>query len=143
MTTKKNTARKTFANHVAPTLTAPTAEPKFTVMAGGKPVEMTRAALLALLTSSEVPATTTAPASKPAVIKAPTAKPATVDGQSRSGAYIAASGKDPKVVREALSVAYRAGQAAQAGRKNKAGSTAYKAAYNASLVAAGFAPFYS
>lgn len=139
MTIKKNTARKTFANHVAPTLTAPTAEPKFTVMAGGKPVEMTRAALLALLTSSEVPA----PASKPAVIKAPTAKPATVDGQSRSGAYIAASGKDPKVVREALSVAYRAGQAAQAGRKNNAGSTAYKAAYNASLVAAGFAPFYS
>jgi hypothetical protein len=71
--TTKNTARKTFANTVAPTLTAPAAD-LVSVTINGKTVSGSRDMILAILAGSEVPAVKpaakAAPANKPAVVKA-------------------------------------------------------------------------
>ena len=65
----KNTARKTFANVVAPSLTVD----NVSVTINGKVVSGSREMILAILAGSAVsPAT---PASKPAVVKAPVAAP--------------------------------------------------------------------
>ena len=76
--TIKNTARKTFANTVAPTLTAPAAD-LVSVTINGKTVSGSRDVILAILASSEVPAVKPAakvtPANKPAVVKAPVEAP--------------------------------------------------------------------
>ena len=159
--TKKNTASK-FASAVAPTLTA--SKPAKTAVAAPATVgSMTQDDLVALIVRTiqatqalNVASATApvAPAAKstrkaPAVVAvatkpAPTTKPApAADGSSKSAAYIARCGIDPKVVKGHLANAYRAGQTAQAGRRTAEGCTAYKAGYNAHLVSVGLPAFYT
>lgn len=56
MASKMNTARKTFANTVAPTLAAPIENPMISVEIGGQMVKMTLKDLLALQAAATAPA---------------------------------------------------------------------------------------
>jgi hypothetical protein len=158
--TTKNSSK--FASAVAPTLTA--SKPAKTAVAAPATVgSMTQDDLVALIvrTIQATQALNVAPAPAPVApatkstrkapavvaVAAPNTKPATAskpaDGSSKSAAYIARCGNvDPKVIKGHLATAYRAGQAAQAGRRNAEGTAAYKAGYNASLISNGLPAFY-
>jgi len=155
MTTKKSS----FAKSVAPTLNA-AIKPATAVVAPATIGNMTQADLVSLiaqtvaatLAASATPAPApTAPAKKPATAKKPAVVAVTpvtksapkADGSSKSATYIARCGIDPKVVKGHLANAYRAGQAAQAGRRTAEGCTAYKTGYNAHLVSVGLPAFYT
>jgi hypothetical protein len=155
--------KNSFASSVAPSLTNNASKPAPTVVVAPATIgNMTQDDLVALIVRTiqatqalnvAPAAAPVAPAAKstrkaPAVVAvatkpAPTTKPApAADGSSKSAAYIARCGIDPKVVKGHLHNAYRAGQAAQAGRRTPAGCTAYKTGYNAHLASVGLPPFY-
>lgn len=155
--TKKNS---NFASIVAPTLVATKPAPT-AVVAPMTVGNMTQDDLVALIVRTiqatqalnvtpaaapvapaKAPKTRKTPANVPATPVA--SKPAPTDGPSKSSTYIARCGNvDPKVIKGHLANAYRAGQAAQAGRRNAEGTAAYKAGYNASLIAVGLPAFYA
>jgi hypothetical protein len=141
-----------FAAVVAPTLTASKPAPTAVVapatignMTQDDLVSLIAKTVAATLVAKATPAKKPATAKKPAVVAvAPVTKPSpAVEGPSKSAAYIARCGIDPKVVKGHLANAYRAGKAAQAGRRTAEGCTAYKTSYNATLVAAGLPAFYT
>lgn len=133
--TQKNTARKTFATSVAPTLTA-TAADLVSVTINGKVVSGSREMILAILAGSEVPASKPAtPANKPALVATPSNKS---EGPkvSKSAAFTAqavkATKKPEATVKAAMTAAHKA---ASKGDWSPAGREAFKVAYNASLKA--------
>ncbi len=133
--TIKNTARKSFASNVAPTLAA-ASEPTVNLVIGGKNVTMKLSDFLAATNAA------TAPASQPTAVKAPApvvSLPVTKsEGPkvSKSAAFTAhavqVTGKPEADVKSAMTAAHKA---ASKGDWSPEGREAFKKAYNKALKA--------
>ena len=135
MTTRKATARNTFANHVAPTLTAPVSD-VVSVTINGKVVSGSRQMILDILAGSEVKP---AAATKPAVVKAKAAPVVTAPATKSEPIDFVAKAKETECFKAARAAAKAAGLAydpqtktgGKFGTNREAYYTAFWAGFNA------------